>query len=113
LRLKPEISEAVQDAKAASALVFWKHEAKRLKAKARELDADLMREREARRHDTRIFYRSALAFADASRSALSQAGAPPFEQSLRLAHGGTLGEFSEWWVKVGEYVERGEGSVSV
>lgn len=88
-----------------AAIEYWKHEARRQRARVRELENLLAIEAAGRLRDTRILYRASQAFADASRMALSKAGAPPFEESIRLAHGGTLGEFSEWWVVTGKYVD--------
>lgn len=84
---------------------FWKREALRLKRENKELALALQIEAANRLHDTRILFRAGAVFADVSRMALRKAGAPPFEESIRLAHGGTLGEFSAWWVATGKYVE--------
>lgn len=84
------------DAKATSAVVYWKHEAARQRAGKRDAQA----ESAALRRDMRHFYRAAFALDDANRAM--------FERLLRLAHGGTHQEFSEWWVKLGDYVGRSE-----
>src|SRR5476649_180792 len=87
------------------ALVYFKQDALRSRRRVHELEAELQAEKAARKRDTTILYRAAQVYADANGATLSTVGASPFERALRLAHGGTLSDFSAWYVETGKYVD--------